>query len=176
MNETGSARRLQSERLVLVPLRIADADEMVDVLADPRLYTHTGGCPPDLATLRDRYARQVRGRSADGSALWFNWIVRTRGSLAAVGYVQVTLGRESGVADMAWVIGSEHQGHGYASEAAGAVLDWLAARLDVRRITAHIAASNLASQKVARRLGFAVSREVEEGETVWEHVRQSSSG
>lgn len=162
---------LQSTRLVLCKLDVRAAKEMVSVLADPRLYTYTGGEPPDLASLRNRYARQVVGRSPDGSELWFNWIVRTRDALVAVGYAQATLGISSGIADMAWVIGAEHQGRGYATEAAAAVLEWLTSQPCVQRITAHIAAANQPSQSVARKLGFAPTAAVEHGEVVWERRR-----
>jgi RimJ/RimL family protein N-acetyltransferase len=162
-----STEPLESERLALVPLDASAAQDMVDVLADPALYVHTGGEPPDLDTLRDRYARQMRGRSPDGRELWFNWIVRTREASTAVGYVQVTLALENGVAELAWVIGTDHQRQGYAREAAGAVLDWLHSSPRVQRITAHIADANLASQGVAKRLGFAPTGERDEGEEVW---------
>ena len=140
---------------------------MVGVLADPALYVYTGGEPPGLEELQARYARQARGRSPDGSELWFNWIARTRESRTAVGYVQVTLTPAKGVADMAWVIGTEHQRRGYAREAAAAVVEWLASSLRVGRITAHIGDANLASQGVARGLGFTPSDDIEEDERVW---------
>ncbi len=54
---------LRTERLVLDPLRVADADEMVAVLADPALYTFTGGEPPDLEALRRTYGQLVAGPS-----------------------------------------------------------------------------------------------------------------
>jgi hypothetical protein len=79
---------------------------MAEVLSDPALYVHTGGEPPNSAELRARYARQARGVSPDGSELWFNWIVRRRSSSKAIGYVQVTLVRDTGVADVAWVVGT----------------------------------------------------------------------
>ena len=162
------APRLDSKRLVLCKLDVRAADEMVSVLADPRLYLYTGGEPPDLASLRSRYARQVGGRSPDGSELWFNWIVRTRDALIAVGYAQATFAIGSGIADMAWVIGAEHQRRGYATEAAEAVVGWLTSHPCVQRVTAHIAAANQPSQTVARRLGFVPTDVVERGEVVWE--------
>jgi len=131
------------------------------------LYEHMGGQPPGLEELRERYARQTGGRSADGKELWFNWIARTRESRTAVGYVQVTFNVAGGVADLGWVIGSQHQRRGYAAEAAGAVIEWLDASPSVRRITAHIADHNVASQGVARRLGLGPSGQVEGGEQVW---------
>src|SRR4029450_1580156 len=44
-----------TERLLLVPLRPEDADEMVDVLADPRLHQFIGGPPATLEEPRGRY-------------------------------------------------------------------------------------------------------------------------
>jgi RimJ/RimL family protein N-acetyltransferase len=162
------AGRLLSDRLVLDALDVRDADEMIGVLADPRLHTYTGGAPPGLDELRERYARQVRGRSPDGSALWLNWIVRTRDTRSAVGYVQVTFVIDGGIADLAWVIGTGHQRRGYATEAAGAVLSWLAAQECVERVTAHIASANQPSEAVAMRLGFVPTDEIEGGEVVWQ--------
>ena len=51
-------------QLLLCPLTVADAAEMVEVLADPTLYAFTGGEPPTLAELEQRYARQVAGQAA----------------------------------------------------------------------------------------------------------------
>ena len=35
-------------RLRVEPLRVEDADDMVEVLSDARLYEFTGGSPPDV--------------------------------------------------------------------------------------------------------------------------------
>jgi hypothetical protein len=51
---------------------------MTEVLGDRELYRFTGGRPPTEAQLRARYARQVAGRSPDGTASWRNWVVRRR--------------------------------------------------------------------------------------------------
>jgi len=161
---------LTSARLLLEPLTHGAevAGEMVAVLSDPSLYVHTGGGPPDLAELRNRYARQSRGVSPDGREVWFNWIVRTRSTGDAVGYVQVSLVQETGVADLAWVIGTPFQRRGYATEAARLVVEWLSTRPDVRRVTAHIGRANIASQDVARRLDLKETTRTEGGEVVWE--------
>jgi RimJ/RimL family protein N-acetyltransferase len=159
---------LHTDRLVLEPLMVSAAREMVHVLAAPRLYDHTGGGPPDLQTLRERYARQAEGWSSDRSQRWFNWIVRRRETHLAVGYVQASLTVDTGIADVAWVIGEDFQRQGYATEAARAMLRWLGAHGDVERITAHISAENYPSQAVARHLGFLATSTVEHAEVVWE--------
>jgi len=58
---------------------------MVPVLGAPDLYRFTGGRPPDAGELRERYARQVKGRSPDGRAVWRNWVARRRADGVAVG-------------------------------------------------------------------------------------------
>jgi RimJ/RimL family protein N-acetyltransferase len=157
---------LQTPRLQLEPLRVEDAAEMAVVLSGPELYTHTGGAPPSEAELVERYERQVRGVSADGSQGWLNWVLRLRGDGLA-GYVQATVaptGPELG-ADLAWVVG-RRQGEGLASEAASAVAAWLTAN-GVDMLTAHIAPANAPSCAVARRLGMVPTGEVRDGEDRW---------
>ena len=114
-----------TSRLTLTPLVEEDAEAMVDVLGDERMYQFTGGRAPTLDELRSRYRRLAVGRSADESELWFNWIVRIGGS--AVGAMQVTLATDSTSADVAWEVGVPWQGRGIAAEAATAVVDWLVA-------------------------------------------------
>lgn len=153
---------------MLEPLTVAAADEMVNVLASPALYEHTGGAPPDRPALRLRYELQSTGWSPDHSQRWLNWIARARESDAAVGYVQATVTLATGAADVAWVVGADFQGRGYATEAASAMVAWLRSEPEVRRITAHIGAANAASQAVARNAGFLPTDAVERDETVWE--------
>lgn len=160
---------IETGRLRLDPLRVEDATEMAGVLADPSLYVFTGGEPRGVDTLRARYAAQVRG-PADATERWHNWILRLRADGSAVGYVQATVtGQGAGeppVADLAWVLGTASQGHGYATEAANAALQWLVAD-GVGVITAHVREDHAASAGVALRIGLVRTAEVEDGEVVW---------
>ena len=157
---------LETERLRLEPLSVGAAAEMVDVLADPALYLHVGGAPPDLATLTRRYERQAGGRSDDGSQRWLNWIVRLAAGGAATGFVQATVAASTGVADLAWVVGTRFQRRGIATEAAAAVVAWLG-RNGIDAVTAHVHPANSASEAVARRLGLAPTATVRDGEVCW---------
>ena len=151
------AEQIETQRLILEPLRVDHAGDMVAVLADPAMYEFTGGAPPSEGELQARYARQVRG------AGWLNWILRLRESRAAVGTVQATL-RER--AELAWVVGTSFQGCGYATEGTAAVIAWLRAN-GVGEFEAHIHPDHEASAAVARRLGFEPTDAVHRGETVW---------
>src|SRR3954447_4578790 len=87
---------LDTPNVLLETLRVEHAKDMAGVLDDPRLHTYVGGQPATLEQLRERYRRQVVGRSGDGSPLWFNWVLRHRKTGLAVGFVQATLSTQNG--------------------------------------------------------------------------------
>ena len=122
-------------RLVLEPLRVDHAGELVGVLSDAGLYAFTGGSPPSREELERRYARQVAGP-------------------------------EDGVAELAWVVGTQWQGRGVAREAARLVRDHLLA-LGVRRVVAHVHPDHVASQRVAAALGLLPTPVLVDGEVEW---------
>jgi RimJ/RimL family protein N-acetyltransferase len=164
--------RLRTDDVTLTPLAISDADEMVTVLGDDELYRYTGGAPPTLAELHDRYRRQLAGSSADGRQQWRNWIIRDRDG-RAVGYIQATITDGGKRAEIAWVIGRAWQGNGYASDAARALVTWLDGQ-GVRPIDAHINPGHLASAAVARRAGLTPTNVVEDGELLWQRLLPSA--
>ena len=90
-----------TRRLTLNPLVVEDADTMVDVLVDERMHGFIGGRPLTLDELRARYQRLVVGRSADGTELWFNWIVRMTVDAQPVGAMQATVAAGGSSADVA---------------------------------------------------------------------------
>lgn len=164
----------------LRPLTIADAPAMTAVLASPDLYTHTGGKPPTEAELTALYTRQVVGRSSDGAVEWMNWIVFRGedgdgdGDVHAdaddghvpIGYVQTTRPTGSTTASIAWVIGKPWQRKGHATAAVRLMVDELARR-GVAEVTAYIHPENVASVRLARRIGMCDTGVVEDGEVCW---------
>ncbi len=70
---------------------------------------------------------------------------------------------------MAWVIGTPWQGHGYATEAARGLVDWLASA-GVRTIEAYVDPDHAASATVAARAGLRATDELVDGERVWRLV------
>ncbi len=155
-------------RLALEPLRVEHAAEMASVLDDGGLHHYTGGQPATPDELRERYRRQSAGRSPDGTQGWLNWVVRHRATGTAVGTVQATVSSDTDPpgAELAWVIATAHQRHGYAAEAAAGMAGWLD-RQGIRRFTAHIHPDHHASGRVAERLGLAPTDTVVDGETRW---------
>ena len=160
---------LTGERVVLEPLAVEHAVEMVDVLSSTSLYVLIGGQPPSLPELAGRYRRQIAGPVGEHEA-WLNWIVRFEGQ--AVGFVQATLRQEGEVlcAAVAWLIRPEHQGRGLATDAAGAMVAHLRARSKAT-ITAWISDANLASVSVATRLALHRTDHQKDGEQLWNDLR-----
>ena len=167
---------LRTQRLDLEPLRVEHAEEMAAVLDDEQLYVFIGGSPPTVDDLRERYRRQVVGRSADGTQRWFNWILRRRQDGHAVGFVQATTtsGPDSPAAEVAWVVGTAYQGHGYAGEASRAMVSRLR-ELGVVTVVAHIhPPGHAASERVARTAGLSPTATVLDGEVRWQSRTVSS--
>jgi RimJ/RimL family protein N-acetyltransferase len=155
---------LRTERLVLTPLRVSDAGDMVEVLAEESLYRFTGGGPLSMPELRARYRAQVAGPPS-GEQVWHNWIIRL--DQTAVGFVQATVTPATS-ADVAWVVGVEWQGRGIATEAARAMCRWLLG-CGAGRLLAHIHPDHAASARVAIALGFQSTGNLDaDGEMVWE--------
>jgi RimJ/RimL family protein N-acetyltransferase len=167
MSGLDDATSLTTVRLVLDPLVVDDADEMVRVLADPALHEFTGGQPATLDELRGRFSAWVSG-SGSKAELWFNWIVRRSTDAAAVGTVQATITNldSQPSALVAWTIGTPWQGQGYAGEAALGLVQWLI-RQGVAPIVAHVHPDHTASAVVASRAGLRPTSDAVDGETVW---------
>ena len=158
----------RTDRLDLEPLTADHAAELAPVLDDAALHEFIGGAPLPAAALARRYARLAVRRSPEGRQLWGNWVMRVRDTGNAVGTVQVTMptgGPSAGPAEVAWVVGVQAQGCGYAKEAACGLVAML--REAGWTVAAHIHPAHLASQKVARAAGLSPTEEVHDGEVRW---------
>lgn len=142
---------------------------MAPLLDDPRLFAFTGGSPCTLDELRARYRRQVIGWSHDRHERWLNWILRDHRSGQAIGTTQatITVDGEAVIAEIAWVVGTRYQRHGYASEAAAVMASWLREQ-GAQSVFAEIHPDHEASKTVARRLGLKAGDQIPgSGEIRW---------
>ena len=145
----------------------AAATEMAVVLSDHSLYTFTGGEPPTADELARRYAIHTRGESSDGAEEWINFVVTLGAGKQPIGYVQATVPRSGGATEIAWVIGTQWQGHGYAKRAVKLLCTYLAER-GITHLIAHIHPDHVASQRVAATVGLVPTRQVVDGEVRWD--------
>ena len=147
----------------LEPLRPGHAQGMFDGLADPAGYLFLPDDPPiDVASLRERYARQVRGRSSDGAEVWLNWVARRLSSGALVGYTQATL--RDRVAHVAYHIFPAYWRQGLGTVALQMTLRNLGESGLVDEARALVDTGNEASIALLRKLGFTRLRTIAEAE------------
>ena len=161
------AEPISSRRLALEPLDIRHANEMAVVLESRALHRFTGGGPATRAELRARYERLIAG-SPDGTVDWLNLVLRLHETGALAGTVQASVSHTKPglVAEVAWVVGVPWQRHGFAKEAARALVLWLEGK-KVELIVAHIHPDHSASAAVARDAGLVPTSERHRGETIW---------
>ena len=146
----------------------------MSLLADARLYQFMGGDAPSLDELRKRYEGWSKRGSRDGRERWLNWVIRQKSDIRSLGTVQATVITDKGrlLADMGWIVGTEHQGKGYATEAAQALVVWLF-DCGVEEIVAHVHPAHVASGRVASKIGMEQTEEWLLGERRWRRSRNS---
>ncbi|MCA9786821.1 MAG: GNAT family N-acetyltransferase [Candidatus Cloacimonetes bacterium] len=156
---------LESARLLQRPLRSAHARILYPLLADVRLHEFTGGDPPESeAALTELLRFREQRRSPDGQEIWLNWLIEHKTGGQPLGYSQSTVCQDH--AHVAWVIGTEWQGQGFAGEAARALVAWLLEQ-GVPEVRACVHPAHVASQRVAAFAGLVRTEDMEDGEEVW---------
>jgi RimJ/RimL family protein N-acetyltransferase len=155
--------QIRTERLVLSPVRVEDAEDLYAILREPALGEFTGDVPPiDVAETRERITSWLQGPDSDDER-WRNWIARSPEG-TPVAHIAATVRGAS--AWLAWIVALDAQRRGYATEAALAVMEQLASD-GVAVFLASIPAGHGASEGVARNLGLALTDQIADGERVW---------
>ena len=157
-----SELQIETERLLLRMPRPEDAAGALEYLSDPEAMRFLGGVDPEIdgTAVIDRWLERWEAngfghfaavRRADGRFLgrvgiivwdtrdWVNTTVAEAGE-----HAQPELG---------WTLSREHWGHGYATEGAYAVRAWARDELGMGRLISLIHPDNVASQRVAEKLG-----------------------
>lgn len=73
-------------------------------------------------------------------------------------------GADFNMPEAGWIIAQEHWGKGYATEAMQAIIPWFEGKFGKQPMGCMIEFGHVASDKVARKLGFKILREIDEGE------------
>ena len=132
-------------------LNSCQAPLLIDGLADPALYAWLDTEPPDLASLTRRF--EAVCQPAPRGELWLNWALRLRGEKRYWGVAEATVHPNRDV-DLAYFVFTPDQGRGYAVEACAEVIDRLAHKQGAGPFRIDVDTRNVASQRVAAKLGF----------------------
>ncbi len=150
------AVRIETERCVIRPWRDEEAPRLLDILSRLEVVTWLGdGEPKLMADVDEAQARIARYRNLNAEAPPRGiWAVEVRDTGVVAGTVLlVTLPNGDGEVEIGWHLHPDSWGHGYATEAAAAVLEHgFAGGLEEVYATTHT--TNGPSQAVCRRLGM----------------------
>jgi RimJ/RimL family protein N-acetyltransferase len=140
---------IETDRLVLRPLAVADLDEVVGMHAMPEVKRTMGAF--DRAAALARLERNEREWDERGHGLM---AIRERASGRFLGRSGLKHWPQFDETEVGWVLRADAWGHGFATEAGQACVDWGFRELNVPYLTAMIVADNERSIRVARRLGM----------------------
>ena len=139
---------IHTERLVLRQWLDADKEPFAALNADPVVMEHFPSTMTREAS--DAFADFNRERIAERG--WGLWAVEVDG--AFIGYVGLSEpGFMPGI-EVGWRLARDAWGHGYATEAARAALDYARNELGLDEVVSFTSTTNLRSQRVMERLGM----------------------
>jgi RimJ/RimL family protein N-acetyltransferase len=144
---------LETERLVLRPYEEDDLAAVHDLYGDEAVSRWLYGGPESLEESRARLARHLARRALTEESGLSAAVTLPDG--AYVGDLALWYSSfEHRGAELAYVFLPRHQGNGYATEAARAFLDWGFRAAGLHRVTARLEVRNVASARVAEKLGM----------------------
>lgn len=152
---------LRTERLVLRPFELGDADAFVDAWADEEWTSMLLTRPMNRAEVTE----MVRRRTEPGAGTFFGLAVVTHDGTVIGDSMLGLQGTGLSEAEIGWTIVPEHVGRGYATEAARAVLEMAFVHFGLRRVVANLDARNDRSAALCERLGM--RREVDRRADFW---------
>ena len=144
---------LNGPRIHLRGFRDDDADDLFAVHADPRVMRYWSfPAWTERAQARERVAGAMAGQDPERLLCW---AVAGNADDRLIGGVTVfAIDRGQGRAEIGYSLGSAHWGRGLAQEAMALALDYAFDVLGLRRVEADIDPRNLASCRLAERMGF----------------------
>jgi RimJ/RimL family protein N-acetyltransferase len=143
--------RLETERLTLREIRPEDFEPYAAMLADAEVARFLRGGKP--MSRRDAW-RALASNIGQWSLRGYGpWAVERKSDGAFIGRVGLIHPDPWPGLEVGWTLGQEYWGRGYATEAARVSLNYAFLTLPVDEVIATIHPGNIASQKVAAKLG-----------------------
>lgn len=144
---------LETPRLQLRLMLADDVDDLLAIFADPKVMAAFGVPPFDRFQMTCWLQRNLEHQAQHGYGL-FSVLLKSNGLL--IGDCGLELMDVDGIsaAELGYDFRSDYWNQGYATEAAKAVRDYAFHRLQLPRLISLIRVGNLASQRVAEKIGM----------------------
>jgi [ribosomal protein S5]-alanine N-acetyltransferase len=144
---------IHTARLVLRPLDPNDADALFAMHSNARVLRYWDAAPWRERERAERFLAASRQLADEGSGA--RVAIARRDGNAFIGWCAlVRWNREFRSARLGYCFDERAWGHGFATEAADALLAWGFATLDLNRVQAEVDTRNVASARVLDKLGF----------------------
>lgn len=155
---------LKSSRLVLRAIRADDHDHLVAMSQDPEIVRHLHEGPaPSVGVVWQRMCMALG-----------QWALRGYGMMAVddsdgfVGRLGVHHPYDAPDPQIGYILCKRGWGRGYATEAVGLMLDWMFRTHRPRRLISEIARENVASARVASKLGATLEKTIQRDEVTFD--------
>ena len=154
---------LSTKRLLLVPLTLADQNEIFELQSDEQILKYIDR--KKMTSIDEAIAFINKITSGIEDKKWCYWKIRTKASNDLIGTICLWMFSEDGkTCDIGYDLRTNYQGNGFMSEAAEEVVKFGLEQLSLTRIDAYTHGENLASIKLVKRLGFEFRKQ--DGENV----------
>jgi RimJ/RimL family protein N-acetyltransferase len=158
--EESSVRVLETERLVLRQLTASDAAFMLELVNEPAWIRNIGD--RGVRTPEDAWNYMLNGPVGSYAQHGFGlYLVELRGSGVPLGICGLVKRDTLPDVDIGFAFLKRHWAHGYAFEAASAVLDHARKVLGLQRIVAITAPDNYGSIRVLEKIGLRFERSLQ---------------
>jgi RimJ/RimL family protein N-acetyltransferase len=155
----------ETERMILRPFAAGDADAVYGLFSDPVAMRYSITGVRDRAATAAWLERVIAIHDAHGHGFWAAVLKETGAYVGHAGLLPQEVEGRREVEVAYWFLQS-HWNRGLATEAACACRDYGFRELDRRRLISLIVPENVASQRVAEKVGMSLEREA-----IWKSTR-----
>ncbi len=146
---------LTGPRVTLRRFSLADVAEFAAYRSRPEVARYQGWDAPYPRAEGERFVRQLMQRHPDTAGDWFQFAIALRPGGQLIGDCAASpRAGDPRQCEIGFTIAPRYQGHGYATEAAGLLVDYLFTARGKHRVTACCDARNAPSAAVLERLGM----------------------
>lgn len=158
---------IETERLLLRPFVAEDFDAVFAMQSRPDVALYLLWDARGESEVRAALEKKIAGTSirAEDDALFLAAVLRSTGELVGDVVLHWISGEHS-TAEIGFIVHPDHQGHGYATEAARPLLKLAFEDLQAHRVIARAEPRNVASARVLQKLGMRQEAHLVENEYV----------
>lgn len=144
---------LETNRLLLRPLCMADLDDLYRLYRDPKLMCYITGQPRSYAKTKERLRHHISDHERHGFGLYATILKATDTMIGRCG-IEPVVKAEGLEGDIAWMFAQPYWGRGLATEFARAMIPYAFQQFKLRRIFATADHRNVASIRVMEKVGM----------------------